>query len=192
MEDFYQKYRFSAISIKKEVAVRFRAFSRLVSDSHTHTLEAVMNFFEWNDLSPNDDLGIRNNRTNKRINAVIAILKNIEKHQTLPTKAMLDTLFREISQMENDETEELEENFDFGAPDTFTRDTELEHYRNRYEDMQQQLSEHKNRVQDLLGQMTYVKGTFGKGHYKLDMDKMEFGKLKKEIENVHHHHRTES
>ena len=87
--------------------MRFRNFSRLVSDSHTHTLERVMDFFEWNDLSPNDDLGINNNRTNKRINAVIAILKNIEKHQTLPTKAMLDTLFQVISNMED--TEEKEE-----------------------------------------------------------------------------------
>tara|TARA_R110002049_G_scaffold140019_1_gene300940 strand:+ start:210 stop:749 length:540 start_codon:yes stop_codon:yes gene_type:complete len=177
MEDAYQKYRFSAISIKKEVAVRFREFSRLVSDSHTGTLETVMNFFEWNDLSPNDDLGIKNNRTNKRINAVIAILKNIEKHQTLPTKAMLDTLFQEMSQVEDQK--EKEEDFDFGTPEPFSRDTELEHYRNRYEEMQQQLGNYKNRMQDLLEQMTYVKGTFGKGHYKLDMDKSEFEKLKK-------------
>ena len=136
MEDSYQKYRFSAISIKKEVDVRFRAFSRLVSDFHTSTLETVMNFFEWNDLSPNDDLGIKNNQTNKRINAVIAILKNIEKHQTLPTKAMLETLFQEMSQVEG--AEEKEENFDFGSPEPFTKDKELEHYRKRYEEMQQQ------------------------------------------------------
>tara|TARA_R100000935_G_scaffold58923_1_gene100037 strand:+ start:10415 stop:10993 length:579 start_codon:yes stop_codon:yes gene_type:complete len=192
MEDLYQKYRFSAISIKKEVALRFREFSRQVSDSHTHTLEAVMNFFEWNDLSPNDDLGIRNNRTNKRINAVIAILKNIEKHQTLPTKAMLDTLFREISQVENGEAEELEEDFDFGTSETFTRDTELEHYRNRYEEMQQLLSGYKNKVQELLEQLIHVKGTFGKGHYRLDMDNEEFENLKKRLNNVHHHHRTEN
>ena len=179
MKDPYQKYRFSAINIKKDVAVRFRNFSRLVSDSHTHTLERVMNFFEWNDLSPNDDLGINNNRTNKRINAVIAILKNIEKHQTLPTKAMLDTLFQEISNMEN--TEEKEEDFDFGSPEPLSRDNELDHYRNRYEEMQQLLGNHKNRMLDLLKRMTYVKGTFGKGHYKLDMDQPEFEKFKKEL-----------
>lgn len=178
MEDTYQKYRFSAISIKKEVAVHFREFSRQVSDSHTRTLEAVMDFFEWNDLSPNDDLGINNNRTNKRINAVIAILKNIEKHQTLPTKAMLDTLFQEISQVEGVEEKE-ETDFDFGTPEPFSRDTEMEHYQNRYEEMQQQLGNYKNRMQDLLEQMTYVKGTFGKGHYKLEMEKSEFEKLKK-------------
>lgn len=179
MEDSYQKYRFSAISIKKEVAVRYRAFSRLVSDSHTRTLEAVMNFFEWNDLSPNDDLGIKNNRTNKRINAVIAILKNIEKQQTLPTKAMLDTLFQEISHAEA--TVEKEEIVDFGSPKPFTRDTELEQYRNRFEEMQLRLGDHKNRIQDLLEQMSYVKGTFGKGHYKLDMDKTDFEKFTKEL-----------
>ncbi|RNL90328.1 hypothetical protein ED312_06465 [Sinomicrobium pectinilyticum] len=190
MEDAYQKYQFSAISIKKEVAMRFRTFSRLVSDSHTRTLEAIMNFFEWNDLSPNDDLGIKNNRTNKRINAVIAILKNIEKHQTLPTKAMLDTLFQEISQVEGEE--EKEEDFDFGTPEDLSRDTELEYYRNRYEEMQQQLHSYKDRVQGLLGQLTYVKGTFGKGHYKLDMDRDEFENLKKELQDVHHHHRPES
>jgi len=178
MENTYQKYRFSAISIKKEVAARFRVFSRLASDSHTRTLEAIMDFFERNDLSPSDDLGIKNNRTNKRINAVIAILKNIEKQQTLPTKVMLDTLFQEMSQVED---QEAEEGFDFGTPEPFSRDRELEHYQNRYEEMRQELGYYKNRVQNVMEQMTYVKGTFGKGHFKLNMGKDEFEKLKKEL-----------
>ncbi len=161
------------------MAVRFREFSRLVSDSHTHTLEAIMDFFEWNDLSPNDDLGLKNNRTNKRINAVIAILKNIEKHQTLPTKTMLDTLFHEISQVEGLEKEE--EDIDFGTPERFTRDAELEHYRKRHEEMILQLSHYKNRMQELLERLTYIKSTFGKGHYKLDMDKNELENFKNDL-----------
>ena len=157
-------------------------------------LLGMMEFFEVNELSPDDRLGNTlsglKSQMKRRFNALIAIVRNIEKHQTLPTKAMLDTLFQEMSQMEDEE--ELEENFDFGAPEAFIRDKELEHYRNRYEEMQQQLSPYKNRVQELLEQMTYVKGTFGKGHYKLDMDKNEFEDFKKELQDVHHRHRTES
>ncbi|WP_276167395.1 BfmA/BtgA family mobilization protein [Zobellia alginiliquefaciens] len=179
MKDSYQKYHFSAISIKKEVARRFRAFSKLVSDSHTHTLEAIMDFFERNDLLPNDDLGIKNNRTNKRINALIAILKNIEKHQTLPTKTMLDTLFHEIAKQEDQEGKE--ENFVFETSEPFSRDTEMEHYRNRYEEIQQHLGNYKNRMQELLERMTYVKGTFGRGYYKLNMDENEFERFNNEL-----------
>lgn len=192
MEDHYQKYRFSAISIKKEIAVRFRKFSREISQSHTETLEDMLNFFEWNSLSPKDNFGVKSDGTKKRINALIAIVRNIEKQQTLPTKAMLDILFQEISQMENDEERELEEDFDFEMPEAFTRDKELEHYRNRYEEMQHQLSWYKNLVMELLEQLTYVKGTFGKEHYRLDMDKKEFENFKKGLNNVHHHHRTKN
>lgn len=173
----FSTYGFSGINVKKEVAVRFREFSQEVSKSHSEALEAMLNFFEWNGLSPKDNLGVKADNTQKRINALIAIVKNIEKHQTLPTKAMLDTLFQEMSQVEG--REEKEEDFDFGTPEPFSRDTELEHYRNRHEEMQQQLGSYKNRVENLLDQLTYVKGTFGKGHYKLDMDKNEFEKLKK-------------
>lgn len=180
-------YGYSGVNVKKDVAKRFREFSRQVSTSHTLTLEAMMNFFEWNDLSPNDDLGIKNNRTNKRINAVIAILKNIEKHQTLPTRSMLDTLFQEMSKVETEEEEE----FDFGTPESFTKEDELKHYRERYEQMQEQAGKLGSLIAELSGKMTYVKGTFGQGHFKLNMDKDEFDKLKNELQDVYHHQRTE-
>ena len=79
----YSKYSFSGINVKKDVAIKFRKFSKQISKSHTDALVAMLHFFERNDLSPDDDLGINNNRTNKRINAVIAILKNIEKTQNI-------------------------------------------------------------------------------------------------------------
>ncbi|WP_428741878.1 BfmA/BtgA family mobilization protein [Tenacibaculum sp.] len=169
---------FSTIRIKIKVAKKFRKLSKQIAKTHSEALEAMLNFFQWNDLSPDDDLGIKNNRTNKRINAVIAILKNIEKYQTLPTKTMLDTLFHEMSKVDE---EQEEDSVDFGTPERFTRDTELEHYRNRHEEMLQQLSHYKNRIQELLGRLTYIKSTFGKGHYKLDMDKNDLENLKKDL-----------
>ncbi|MBO0356176.1 MULTISPECIES: BfmA/BtgA family mobilization protein [Flagellimonas] len=186
MGDTYQKYRFSAISIKKDVALRFREFSRLVSDSHTLTLVAVMDFFERNDLSPNDDLGINNNRTNKRINAVIAILKNIEKYQTLPTKTMMDSLFHEMTEMEKEE-----ETFDFGTPKLWDANEELEFYKTGYGNLQEQLTNVQEKMDSLMEKVIYIKSAFGPGYLKLDMDRESFDKLKNELQHVHHDYSTE-
>ncbi|MEO2053119.1 MAG: BfmA/BtgA family mobilization protein [Allomuricauda sp.] len=187
MGDTYQKYRFSAISIKKDVALRFREFSRLVSNSHTSTLVAIMDFFERNDLSPNDDLGINNNRTNKRINAVIAILKNIEKHQTLPTKTMMDSLFHEMTEMEKEE----EETFDFGTPKLLDANEELEFYKTGYGNLQEQLADVQEKMVSLLEKVIYIKSTFGSGYLKLEMDRESFDKLKNELQHVHNDYGTE-
>ncbi|VVV00957.1 BfmA/BtgA family mobilization protein [Mesonia oceanica] len=190
----FSTYGFSGINIKKDIAERFRAFSKDISKSHSETLEAMLNFFKWNNLDPNDNLGVKTDATKKRINALIAIVRNIEKQQTLPTKAMLDTLFQEMNKV--DEEEKEAEQFDFGTPEPFSRDSELEHYKNRYEQMQQKLNTYRNNTKNLLEHLSYVKGTFGKGYYKLNMNTEELEHLKEElnkkINNVHHHHRSES
>ena len=60
-------------------------------------LREMLDFFQVNELSPNERLG-PSGRTmeanlKKRINAVIAIIRDIEKTQTKPTNAMLQSLF---------------------------------------------------------------------------------------------------
>ena len=96
MEEF-SKYKFSAINVKKMTAVRFRKFSKEISKSNTDTLEAMLEFFEKHQLSPDDEIPNHlfqvEKRLLKRINAVIAIIKDIEKTQTKPTIGMLQALF---------------------------------------------------------------------------------------------------
>ncbi len=52
-----------------------------------------MDFFEWHGISPfrrfAKQISGEEEKTRKRIDVVIAIIKNIEKHQTKPTTAML-------------------------------------------------------------------------------------------------------
>lgn len=186
----FSTYGFSGINVKKEVAVRFRAFSKTVSQSHSETLDAMLNFFKWNQLHPNDNLGVKEDDTKKRINALIAIIRNIEQQQTLPTKAMLDTLFQEITQAEQQDVQE--ESFDFGTPEPLTLDGELKYYQNRFEEIQQQLSAYKNAIDHMLNQLQLVKGTFGKEYHKLAMTKDELELLKTQLNHVHHHHRSNS
>ena len=62
-------------------------------------MEAILDFFFYNEISPKEKLG-PTGRTieaslKKRMNAIIAIIKTIEKGQTLPTVAMLSALFEQ-------------------------------------------------------------------------------------------------
>ncbi len=61
------------------------------------TLLLMLDFFEENGISPEDELTTNlkatENLFKKRINALIAIIKDIEKTQTKPTVAMLQLLF---------------------------------------------------------------------------------------------------
>jgi len=92
-------FDFSAVSLKRSVAVRFRIFSKKIAPSHSETLSVMMDFFENNSLSPHDDVGPNMIHLEKnlksRINGLIAIIRDIEKNQTKPTVAMLHLLFEQ-------------------------------------------------------------------------------------------------
>ncbi len=56
-----------------------------------------MDFFEWHGITPSSrfakDISAEEEKTRKRINALIAIIKDIEKTQIKPTNKMLEALF---------------------------------------------------------------------------------------------------
>tara|TARA_R110002096_G_scaffold65737_1_gene159940 strand:+ start:3987 stop:4424 length:438 start_codon:yes stop_codon:yes gene_type:complete len=99
MDKGYEKERFESLSIKSTVVKKFRKYSKSISKSNSMTLLLMVEFFERNELYPEDDLkpGLMEteNRIKKRINALISIIKDIEKNQTKPTLAMLQSLFEE-------------------------------------------------------------------------------------------------
>jgi len=63
------------------------------------TLLLMLEFFEDNGISPAESMGPKmqtlESLIKKRINGVIAILKDMEKGQTKPTVAMMQSLFEE-------------------------------------------------------------------------------------------------
>ena len=88
---------FIGIRFKKETAKRFQEFSRTHFKTHTEAMEAILDFFFYNEISPKENLGPTGRsieaRLLKRINAIIAIMRDMEKTQTKPTVAMLQSLF---------------------------------------------------------------------------------------------------
>ncbi len=88
---------FLSIRFKKATAKRFQEFSRKHFKTHTKAMETMLDFFLYNEISPKEQLGPTGRTLEakllKRINAVIAIIKDVEKNQTKPTQAMLEALF---------------------------------------------------------------------------------------------------
>lgn len=95
--------RFEKLGIKTPVAIQFREFCKKMSKSQSMTLMLMLDFFEENGISPSESLGPRMETLEtrmsllikKRMNGMIAILKDIEKSQTKPTAAMLYSLFEQ-------------------------------------------------------------------------------------------------
>ena len=89
---------FIGIRFKKETAKRFQEFSRTHFKSHTEAMATMLDFFFYNEISPKEKFGPtgRTMEANlmKRMNAIIAIQRDIEKTQTKPTVAMLKSLFK--------------------------------------------------------------------------------------------------
>lgn len=168
---------FSTIRFKIKIANRFRKFSIQIAGTHTEAMESILNFFEWNDLSPNDNLGVKNERTNKRINALIAIVKNIEKHQTKPTNAMLKALFEEVSNSENEEEE-----YDFETPITISESEELTYYRNAYHSNQENFNLLLGDIEYIIKKTNYIKNSFGTAYFRLDISNQELEQIKQHID----------
>ncbi len=99
MDKGYEKERFESLSIKAPVAKKFKRYCKGISKSQSMALLLMLEFFENNGISPEDSIGPHiqtlENLIKKRINGVIAIMRDIEKNQTKPTVAMLQALFEE-------------------------------------------------------------------------------------------------
>ena len=90
---------FITIRFKRKTAKRFQQFSKTHFKTHTETMENILDFFFYNEISPKEKLGPTGRTIEakllKRINAVIAIMRDMEKTQTKPTVAMMQSLFKE-------------------------------------------------------------------------------------------------
>lgn len=96
---------FIGIRFKKETAKRFQTFSRTYFKSHTEAMATMLDFFFYNEISPKEKLGPTGRTIEakllKRINAVIAIMRDVEKTQTKPTVAMIKSLFETEEPLKN-------------------------------------------------------------------------------------------
>ena len=90
---------FRNIRFKEKTAERFQEFSKKHFRTHTEAMATMLDFFQYNQISPKENFGpsakTLEKNLKKRLNAIIAILKDIEKTQTKPTMAILNALIEQ-------------------------------------------------------------------------------------------------
>ncbi|MCL6296588.1 BfmA/BtgA family mobilization protein [Jejuia spongiicola] len=183
--------RFKTVRIKNKTLSRFKSFSKKVSKSYSKTLDKVMDFFEWHGFLPDDKFGksmvqeILKNR--KRTEAIIAIIKDIEKNQTKPTNAMLLSLFEEkLEEEDEDEIKEWTEHFKLKSMENQREQEHIEITvpKIRYERLEDKMDSIKKDFGYVLDKVKLVKSSFGKKYLRLELTEGEIEKFKRTIRNL--------
>lgn len=180
MDKGYEKEGFRTIRVKGSVALKFRRFSRRFGQSRSMTLLLMVHFFEHHGIDPDQHLGetIASMKLfmKRRFNAMVAIMRSIEKEQTLPTVGMMQALFEQ--ELASDD-EEWDTDFDFieqqlteakapNEPETF--DGEVTVPKIRYDRLLEQMEELKEDFAYVLDHVSVYHNRFGKDHLKLDLN----------------------
>ncbi len=178
------KYEYSTINLRVKVAKRFRKFSKKIAKTHSETLNVIIDFFEWHGFSPADKFErsiiqeVVKNR--KRTEATIAIIRDIEKSQTKPTNAMLQSLF--IEKLEEEEPVLVEKKFEAEKSENKV----MEHTvpKIRYERLEEKMKALKKDFEYMLENIKPVKASFGKGYLKLELTPEEIERFKRIIKKL--------
>ena len=183
------KRRFLSINFHKDTVERFKGFCTKMGGSYTETLDRMMDFFDAYQLSPMEDLGpnMRGMEANikKRINALVSIVKDIEKHQTKPTTAMLQLLFEQSPAKQNQpRLVEVKKRSKPVNDPFFTTAMEAIELRKEKNALKRDLIETKQQFEDILfSKIHIIKSSFGKPKLQLEMTVEAYEALKEKIKN---------
>ncbi|SRR6056297_351335 len=127
MDNEFKNEPFLTLKMKRSVVKRFRRFCRATKTSQSLGMSDMLDFFERHKVLPKDEIPNHlvqvEKRLLKRINAVIAIMKDMEKTQTKPTVGMLEALFT-VNEKKEDTPRFVEK-----KQNNRTLEEELEHWK---------------------------------------------------------------
>lgn len=190
MDEGFEKERFVTFKLKSSVAKMFRRFCKHYGKSQSLSLLDMILFFETNEISPSERFGETITslklQMKKRFNALIAIIKSIEKHQTEPTAYLIKRLFEVSAQ------QEAEDQIDFMPQELITENEELKYYQKQYRNSQKQYDELKSDTQLMLKKLKHVRTSFGVGYYRLNLNKEDIERIKNNMDHVHHDNTSET
>jgi len=177
---------YSNITLKKETATRFRSYSKKFNKSHSEVLDGMIQYFKENNLDPFgegtkiilDSIKKMERQMMKKIDRLIAIIKNMEKTSIRPTYEMMLILYeayvKDGKKPRPEPVKIQEERIDFLEPRNTVPKVE-------YDRMLQELKDYKGRCNEILNNVEKVEPMMGKPYLKINMGIGDFESLKYQL-----------
>jgi len=180
---------FSAISINRIVASRFREYSKEVSPSHTETLDSMMDFFEKARITPKSEVMISFIQFQRymmgRFDYIEELLREQERKYHKPIYKMLRSLFegKPYRFPEDEQPLLIEEKTERLSAEEW-RFKENVVPRQEYNQLWNKKEEFRRSAINLIDRLTLVKPAFGKPYYRLEMDSVGMERLERKLRSI--------
>lgn len=174
------KYEYSAISIKADVALRFRRYSKQFSKSNSEVLHRMLFFLQWNGLDPFgasvEKIVSEIQKNRKQIEYLISIIKNMEKLHIKPTHEMVKILFEAYCKNKKDIKKER-----MFLPRPIIEEARENYSRLKHERLERDFKEYKKECNKLLEKIEVTEPTFGKPYLKVNLSQGEYEQLRRQL-----------
>ncbi|MCK0157665.1 hypothetical protein MWU65_10770 [Cellulophaga sp. F20128] len=184
-----QKNTFSAISINRITAERFREYSKTVAKSHTETIDTMIDFFEKANITPKSKFMMSFYKFQKymvgRLDYIIELLREHERKYHKPTHDMLKALFEGNTCLECAERKEplfIEPMFEKLTREEWNIKEETVP-KKKYDTVINERNEERKKMFELLEKITLVKPRFSKAYHKLEIDATELAIFKRNLKD---------
>ncbi|SDE53807.1 hypothetical protein SAMN05421636_105426 [Pricia antarctica] len=179
-----QKSTFSAISINRITAERFRAYSKTVSRSHSETIDTMIDFFEKAKISPKSEVMISfikfQNYLIGRYDYIEELLRTMDREHIKPTHDMLKSLFDGTALKKKQQPLLLDK-----ASIQMTREEwNMEEGKvsfNKYHSVIMARGNDRRIFSKMLDSIVKVEPTFGKPYFKVEIEETELDGIRQEL-----------
>jgi len=179
-----KKSTFSAISINRITAERFRAFSKTVSKSHSDTIDTTIDFFEKTKITPKSEVMISfitfQNYLKGRLDYIIELIREHEHKYHKPTHDMLLSLFQGQTIQENRQPVLLEKNLRKLTREEWHKEEGTVSY-DKYHKLVQSKGNDLRKFREVLSKIKRVEPAYGKAFFKIEINATELNILEREL-----------
>jgi hypothetical protein len=179
-----RKSTFSAISLNRITAERFRGYSKTVTRSHSETMDAMIDFFERTRISPKSEVMIGfikfQNYMIGRFDYLEEMLRTMEREQLRPTHDMLKSLFDGTAYKKKERPVLV----DRKAIKMTRAEWNLKEGHVSFEKhhkLVKSKAENLRLFKRVLDGVTKIEPTFGKSYLKLEMSETELRHIKQQL-----------